>query len=274
MKAGRVIDGDEHDAQMLADKIVRDAPRRGGPHHDGGAGGGRQARRRREVAREQLVTDARPEASGLPRARHAEAARLRDDAKVHANQLVEGGAAETSPSIAVPPDRRRRQVDEVVGLVIRATVPGVALGEVVQHRSPRCGEPLRRRGRRVSRRAGGAAAARRARRRRAGERGVADRRAARRSRAATSCSGACSTASAHRSTAAPPLAGEALGRRSRRHRRALARPPITRAAADRRARDRRDADARRAVSASGCSRRRASASRRCSARSRAARAPT
>ncbi len=108
MKAGRVIDGDEHDARTLAQKLVDDA----------------------RVEANTLIADARTEAERTLARATADAARLRDDARVLANQLVEEMRGETSPvSVPSPPTG---SVDEVVGLVVRATVPGVALGEVVK----------------------------------------------------------------------------------------------------------------------------------------------
>ncbi|NVB85038.1 MAG: FliI/YscN family ATPase [Kofleriaceae bacterium] len=100
MKAGRVIDGDEHDAQLLAQRLVQDA----------------------RAEAERIVGDARLEAERISVRAAAEVARARDELKVGSDQ----------PS---------GQVDEIVGLVVRATVPGVALGEVVKidrrhHASP------------------------------------------------------------------------------------------------------------------------------------------
>ncbi len=108
MKAGRVIDGDEHDARTLAQKLVDDA----------------------RVEANTIIADARTEAERTLARATADAARLRDDARVLANQLVEEMRGETSP-VSVP-SAPTGSVDEVVGLVVRATVPGVALGEVVK----------------------------------------------------------------------------------------------------------------------------------------------
>jgi type III secretion protein N (ATPase) len=107
VKAGRVIDGDEHDARTLAQKLVDDA--------------------RNEA--NTILGDAKTEAERVIARAAADAARLRDDARVLANQLVEDMRGETAPSVAVPSEGR---VDEVVGLVVRATLAGVALGEVVK----------------------------------------------------------------------------------------------------------------------------------------------
>jgi type III secretion protein N (ATPase) len=92
MKAGRVIGGDEHDARAAAKSVLAEA---------------------RDQA-DELLARARGEAERITAQAHADALRARQDA----------GARETTT-----PDGR---VDEVVGLVVRATVPGVALGEVVK----------------------------------------------------------------------------------------------------------------------------------------------
>jgi hypothetical protein len=87
MKAGRVIDGDEHDARTLA---------------------------------QQLVDDARVEAAGIVKDARAQAARIA--AAAEASRLHD----------AAPAGEASGRVDEVVGLVVRATLAGVALGEVVK----------------------------------------------------------------------------------------------------------------------------------------------
>ncbi|MBA3458860.1 MAG: FliI/YscN family ATPase [Deltaproteobacteria bacterium] len=98
MKAGRVIGGDEHDARTQADKILDDARTEA-------------ERLKRDAAdlAEQLVRDARVAAE-------------RQEARSTAADLE---ATAGVPAVA-------GSVDEVVGLVIRATVPGVSLGEVVK----------------------------------------------------------------------------------------------------------------------------------------------
>jgi type III secretion protein N (ATPase) len=92
MKTGRVISGDEHDARVLANDVVERA---------------------------------RVEAAELVRTAHADAARIVAQAEDDAVRARHGADAAT----AVTPDGR---VDEVVGLVVRASVAGVALGELVQ----------------------------------------------------------------------------------------------------------------------------------------------
>jgi type III secretion protein N (ATPase) len=102
-----VIGGDEHDARALA---------------------------------QQIVDEARGEAEGLRAAARGEATKIRQDADQLARRIVqdarieaervrarsEGGAAGADAGAAAG------AVDEVVGLVMRATVPGVALGELVE----------------------------------------------------------------------------------------------------------------------------------------------
>src|SRR4051794_7704973 len=102
MKAGRVIGGDEHDARTQAEQIVAAARAEAAKlEHDA-----------KELAR-QLLRDARTEAERLSARAGADAAHARSTANVTAH-------APTGT------------VDEVVGLVLRATVPGVALGELVK----------------------------------------------------------------------------------------------------------------------------------------------
>jgi ATP synthase in type III secretion protein N len=104
MKAGRVIGSDEQDARALAQQIVDDARA--------------EAERLRDSARGD-ITKIRRDAEQL-------AARLVQDARVEAERIAhaQGGAEDRAPAAGA--------VDEVVGLVIRATVPGVALGELVR----------------------------------------------------------------------------------------------------------------------------------------------
>jgi type III secretion protein N (ATPase) len=100
LKPGRVIGGDEHDARTLADKIVAEA----------------------RVEAERLKRDAADLAAEL--VREARVTAERTAARTTGAQL----AAET----AAVPALATGAVDEVVGLVIRATVPSVALGEIVK----------------------------------------------------------------------------------------------------------------------------------------------
>lgn len=98
MKAGRVIGADEHDARALAARILEEA---------------------------------RAEAARVAREAEARAQRLVEDARreVERATAAAGHARAGAPAHPASP---AGTVDEVVGLVVRATVPGVALGEVVQ----------------------------------------------------------------------------------------------------------------------------------------------
>jgi len=108
MKPGRVIGDDEHDARTLARQIVEDARA--------------EAERLREVARDEIGKH-RHDAEKL-------AGRIVQDARIEAERLLapaDGGGRARRGS--APP---AGAVDEVIGLVLRAAVPGVALGEVVE----------------------------------------------------------------------------------------------------------------------------------------------
>ncbi|MDB4957843.1 MAG: Flagellum-specific synthase FliI [Myxococcales bacterium] len=171
MKAGRVIGGDEHDAtseaKRAAQQLLEDARA--------------EVKRLREAAENEastllqtardsaahvkndvktlaarILNDARADAARLQARAGAEATRLRDDARVLANHLVEGARhvanhpreadgeddpGDTDSGPVVVGDAITGHVEEVVGLVVRANVPGVALGEVVRI-DRRAGEPV------------------------------------------------------------------------------------------------------------------------------------
>lgn len=111
MKAGRVIDGDEHDARTLAEKLVDDA--------------------RREA--DALIDAARAETAKLRGDVEALAANILADARSEAERITAQAVADAAqPAPALSGDSARGRVDEVVGLVVRATVPGVSLGEIVK----------------------------------------------------------------------------------------------------------------------------------------------
>ncbi len=100
MKPGRVIGGDEHDARSLADKIVEEA----------------------RVEAERLKRDAAELAAQLVR-----------EARVTADRTAaQATGAQLALEATTVPATATGSVDEVVGLVIRATVPSVALGEIVK----------------------------------------------------------------------------------------------------------------------------------------------
>ncbi len=131
MKAGRVIGGDEHDARTLANQIVADARAEADLHRGAVRVELAQLRRDAEELAKRLVQDARSEAERTIARAEAEAVRMRDDARGLADRLVDDVRA--GVVIKAPPaDPVAGTVDEVVGLVMRATVPGVALGEIVR----------------------------------------------------------------------------------------------------------------------------------------------
>jgi type III secretion protein N (ATPase) len=137
MKPGRVISGDEVDARAQAQRIVDEARAEAERLQDTArAEIARAQLEARETAHE-LVEAARIEAQRMTARGDAEAARLHD--QVRAGQ---GDGAE--------PDAAAGTVDDVVGLVMRATVPGVALGEIVRidrrHREPLAAEVVGFRG--------------------------------------------------------------------------------------------------------------------------------
>jgi type III secretion protein N (ATPase) len=106
MKPGRVIGGDEHDARTLGQQIVEDARA--------------EADRLREAARAE-IGQMRRDAEKL-------ASRIVQDARIEAARMD----AERLRARASDEARAAGSVDEVIGLVIRATVPGAALGEVAE----------------------------------------------------------------------------------------------------------------------------------------------
>ncbi|MGN6104288.1 MAG: FliI/YscN family ATPase [Kofleriaceae bacterium] len=157
MKPGRVISGDEHDArtaarQLLdearaeADRVIAEATARAAAIDRAAAD--RAAALEREAgdrARRQLDEARAQHARDEARAQHARAAGLSSDldsagldaaglsSDVDAARLASAGLDPSAPGAAaalaaIAPGA----VDEVTGLVVRATVPGVALGEVVR----------------------------------------------------------------------------------------------------------------------------------------------
>jgi len=126
MKPGRVIGRDEHDARTLAQQLVDTA--RGEAERLTAAAHADVAKVRRdadELAR-RLVDDARIEAERVTARAEAEVVRLRDQVRALAALAADLPVAAPAPATAPG------TVDEVVGLVMRATIPGVALGEIVR----------------------------------------------------------------------------------------------------------------------------------------------
>ncbi len=108
MKPGRVIGGDEHDARTLAQRLVEDA----------------------RIEADKLIADARARVAQLEQDAGTLAKQLVLDARVEAERV----AAETAHASSILPEHRAAdgRVDDVVGLIVRATVPGVSLGEIVK----------------------------------------------------------------------------------------------------------------------------------------------
>jgi ATP synthase in type III secretion protein N len=127
MKPGRVIGRDEQDAHALARQIVAtaraDAERLTVAAHAELA----QARRDAEQLARGLVDDARIAAARATAFAEAEAQRTLEHARARAGEPGRAGDAGLDDAERLAAGA----VDEVIGLVMRATVPGVALGEVV-----------------------------------------------------------------------------------------------------------------------------------------------
>src|SRR5260221_10250373 len=123
MKAGRVSDGDEHDARTLAQQIVADARIEAD-----------KVTTDVKALASSILADARNEAERITARAESTAAKLRDDAHALATELVRGArhndddpgdvqVTNRMPRIDMD-DSRPGTVDEVTGLVVRATVPG------------------------------------------------------------------------------------------------------------------------------------------------------
>ncbi|MEO6774271.1 MAG: FliI/YscN family ATPase [Kofleriaceae bacterium] len=136
MKAGRVIDGDEHDARTLAQHLVADARAEAA-----------KVESAVKVLAESILAAARTEAERITARAQADAAKLRDDARQLAHELVaplrHAGDPPAVTATATTTVRMSKleleleqaepgRVDEVIGLVVRATVPGAAFGELVR----------------------------------------------------------------------------------------------------------------------------------------------
>ena len=277
MKAGRVIDGDEHDARTLAQQIVADARRRG-----------RQAQDRRQGARVEHPRDARNEAERITAQAEADAAKLRDDARALANELVRGARSpdgdEDPGDVQVTGRMSRFEASRTRPSRAGSTrssawwfarpCPGVSLGELVKidrkagnQPRPITAEVVGFRGEQALLLPLGELA------------GVAPASAVWRTgeplaiRCGDDLLGRALDGLGQPIDGGVALTGERWCGRSQCA--TCARAPADHGAArDRRARDRRDARRSAAASGSACSRRPASARPRCSARSRAARTPT
>jgi type III secretion protein N (ATPase) len=118
MKVGRVITGDEADARTEARRIVDEA---------------------RDLANQQ-VEEARAKARTIEKDADTLAKQIVRDARAEAERVT----AKARHSVAESPTTKPGdgKVEEVTGLVIRANVPGVSLGEIV-HVDRRGAGPLR-----------------------------------------------------------------------------------------------------------------------------------
>ncbi len=157
MKAGRVIDGDEHDARTLAQQLVADARQEASRLLEAAQADAAKLRSDVEALAAGIVGDARAEAERILARAAAAAAHQRDEAaRVAAIAAHEDGAPARARADGMPgegdastaavearaiADAVAGRVDEVVGLVVRATLPGVSLGELVRI-DRRAGAPL------------------------------------------------------------------------------------------------------------------------------------
>ena len=108
-KPGRVISGDEHEARGEAKRILDEA----------------------RAEAERVLADSRARADKLEHDANTLATELVRDARARSERLA-AQAAHSQSTITGSPVVAPGTVDEVTGLVVRATVPGVALGELVR----------------------------------------------------------------------------------------------------------------------------------------------
>ncbi|HEY0250260.1 MAG TPA: FliI/YscN family ATPase, partial [Kofleriaceae bacterium] len=114
---GRVIDGDEHDARQTAQSILADA-----------RASAAKVETDVKALAQSILADARAEAERITARAEADATKLRADARVLADQLVIPLREAAASGLATGSGT----VDDIVGLVVRASVPGVSLGEIVK----------------------------------------------------------------------------------------------------------------------------------------------
>ncbi len=144
-----MIDGDEHDARTLARELVAEARMEAEQLREAARGEAAKLELDVKALATSILADARGEADRITARAAADAAKLRDDARQLAEQLIDGARgtdlrtqAGDDHDIAVTSSLPRLRlepalaepgrVDEVIGLVVRATVPGAALGELVR----------------------------------------------------------------------------------------------------------------------------------------------
>lgn len=135
MKAGRIIDGDEHDARTRAQQLLAEANAQAEQLRDAAQADAAKIARDAKTEAEQLLSNARAEALRTTAQAEARAAQLTDAAR--------NAAGELAANASVAANDRSGHVEDIVGMVVRAVVPGVALGEVVRIDRPGANrEPL------------------------------------------------------------------------------------------------------------------------------------
>jgi type III secretion protein N (ATPase) len=121
MKAGRIIDGDEHDARTQAQQLIADATAQAGQVRNAALAEAVKIGDEAAAQAAELVSNARAEAQRTLAQAQADAVKLVDAARAASSDVPTGGHTDDPPG----------RVEEIVGWVVRAVVPGVALGEVV-----------------------------------------------------------------------------------------------------------------------------------------------
>lgn len=129
MKVGRVIDGDEHDGRVRAKQLIAEANAEADRIRDAARVHAADVERTAQQAASEVVAEA-----------HAAAARAIAQAEDEAARLIArvrhtDGLAADAPIVQASGDAVGR-VEDIVGLLVRAVVPGVALGEVVRIDNP------------------------------------------------------------------------------------------------------------------------------------------
>lgn len=129
MKVGRIIDGDEHDARVRAQQLIADATTEAEQIRASAQAEAAEVDRVAKIAAAEIVAEA--QAQAVRQIAHAEneAARLVDRAR-------DAGGLGADSSAPAQFDAPAGRVEDIVGLVVRAAVPGGALGEVVRIDNP------------------------------------------------------------------------------------------------------------------------------------------
>lgn len=135
MKVGRVIDGDEHDGRLRAQQLIADATAEADRIREHARLQAAEVARAAQQAASEVVADAHAEAARALARAEDEAARLADRAR-HADRTRHTDGVATDALVAQTPGDPVGRVDDIVGLLVRAVVPGVALGEIVRIDNP------------------------------------------------------------------------------------------------------------------------------------------